>query len=212
MSKRLKWTGLEESIWEEFNCISNVSFYRTASAEERPARWLAQFHRAKEAGLSNLHIDFVSSLLGHGWTEAMVRGDYSEALQLTEPFFEHPGQEHADVVSRIVITCQRVTALLYTGQTQQAVDLYQSLLARLKDRPGHARAAALVMCGHLSEYCTDRPADQAAPAALAPLVFDVVCHRSRRVRRAASHHQPREGASYGELVTLLDMTRPMNGT
>jgi hypothetical protein len=210
MSRRPKWSGLEESIWEELNSISNVSFCQTASAMERHDRWLTQFQRAKEAGLNNLQIDFLPWLLMHGWTLAMVMRDYSQALQLTEQFFEHPGREQADVVSRIETTCGRATALLYTGQAQPAVDLYRSLLARLKDRPGHARGAALVMCGHLREYCTDQPADQTAPVALAQLVYEVVRRRSRRVRRASPRYEPREGASYGELVSLLAMTRSTN--
>ena len=101
------------------------------------------------------------------------------------------------------MSCSHASSLLYLGQTGEAAEFYRTLIENLKDQPAHSHSAAIVMWGHLNQYCASQPGEGTAAEALAKLVYEVASRMSGRVRRSASDYRPCEGATYGELLALL---------
>jgi hypothetical protein len=197
----------EEQIHADLFIFEAEALGKAGTLTDRQARWSSLLAKVGgEAGIQEINPDLAARLLGCGWTLAMARTEYSEAARLTELFFQHPALRSAAPPSRVDMSCRRAASLLYLGRTDEAAHLYRSLIEDLKDRPAHAHGAAISMWGHLNEYCASQPGKKTAPEALAKLVYEVASRMSGRIRRAAPRYEPREGASYSELLALLTAT------
>jgi hypothetical protein len=204
-AERTSRPELDEELCQELETIG-YELGRTASPEERLARWWSLFDKAgRHKGVHMVNLADAERLIGWGWTLAMIAGQYREAYRLLEPLFQHPDLAHASELDRGLLNCKRATSLLFSGEVSEAVSIYHAVLGSLAARPGHARSIATRLWGDLEEWCTKQSGDKTAPPALRKLVFDVVCRLSRRIRRVAPRYEPREGATCGELGSLLRM-------
>jgi hypothetical protein len=95
------------------------------------------------------------------------------------------------------------SSLLFAGDVEEAVAVYRSAFEVVQARPGHSRNTAIRVSYALRDYCLSKPESTSAPTALAKLIYDVVSQRSARVRRASPRYEPKEGATYAELLGLL---------
>jgi hypothetical protein len=201
----MKSSALDEGIRQELVRLRSQFVDETASPEEGLAAWRVLLDRAGGfQGLHEIQLCDLEDLIGWGWALAMELELYSEATRLLEAVFRHPEFDITGPLDRFWMLEYALT-LLFAGEMEKAVTLFRSELEFLDARPVPSRGAYGCILYPLKHYCQAQPDTNSPPQSLTQLIYDVVYRRSVIVRQTAPRYEPREGASYAELLALLAM-------
>jgi hypothetical protein len=199
----MKRAPLDEEIRQELGTIA-YAMSRAASLDERLTRWRTLFDQVGgHQGLRDTDFGDAEQLVGWGFALAMDAGPYREAAQLIEPLLRHPDFERQEAVERAYLVQRYAAGLLFADEVEAAVAAYRSALEVVQARPGHSRSATGRAWHDLNDYCRSKPESSSASSALAQLIYEVVSRRSEWVPRASARYEPKEAATYAELLGLL---------
>jgi hypothetical protein len=167
-------------------------------------RWLELWQTFMQADTYRLiNVEVVGMYAGLGWRIAAIDGNFHQADDYLEHYFQHPNIDKSDSIPQVELSCFRAVSLLYTAQEGAACLLYQALLEHKKST---ARRLALIFArSQTYTYCLRCIPNETASKELTELVKRIGLLSG--VPSELLELLPFE-AKYSELCPILNLSYP----